>query len=55
MNEGDKVKVSGAPGYADFQAVVLMELGERIVVEYEWGGDREVTVVPVRCVALADG
>lgn len=50
------VKVTGAPGYTDFDAAALAEVTypdeeSRTVVTFLWEGKREFAVVPTRCVS----
>lgn len=55
-----KVKVSGAPGYADFDGELVMNLvsadGRLLsTVEFVWEGKRDTAIVPRRCVTYAPG
>jgi hypothetical protein len=54
-----KVKVSGAPGFADFEGELLMDVlsvdGRRLaVVGTEVDGKRDFELVPRECVTEAD-
>lgn len=55
-DEYPAVRVTDAPGYADFDAVLLVAPAadwiQVVVVGFEWEGKREVAVVPARCVTL---
>ncbi|MFJ2176422.1 hypothetical protein ACIOHE_26465 [Streptomyces sp. NPDC087851] len=53
------VRVTNAPGYADFDGVLLLEPSEDwpvnvVIVGFEWEGKREVAVVPRHCVTRLD-
>ncbi len=50
------VRVTGAPGYEDFDGTLLMWPPDdwpvrMAVVGFEWEGEREVAVVPTSCVS----
>lgn len=56
MSDYPKVKVSGAPGYTDFEGELIMDVlsvDDRplVAVGYEWDGSRDVAVFPRSCVS----
>lgn len=59
VDEYPAVRVTDAPGYADFDAVLLVAPAadwiQVVVVGFEWEGKREVAVVPARCVTPLTG
>jgi hypothetical protein len=56
MSDYPPVRVTGAPGYEDFDGVLLLECPpdwpiRRHVVGFEINGQRDVAAVPVECVS----
>lgn len=52
------VQVSGAPGYADFTAELLMNVvtpdgAELTAVSFQWNGSTEFAIVPTACITPA--
>ncbi len=49
-----RVKVCGAPGYADFEGVLLwsQDSWPRGVVGFEWEGKQEIAVIHPECITL---
>lgn len=48
-----KVRVTGAPGYADFEGVLVLDseyFPAKVVVGFEYEGAQELAVVPRECV-----
>ncbi len=54
-NEYPRVRVTGAPGYADFEGELIMNVKSvddrsLSVVGFEWKGKRDFDLVPAECV-----
>lgn len=59
-SEYPRVRVSGAPGYADFEGELILAPADdwpvrKAIVGFEREGKREVAVVPEECVTRLDG
>lgn len=58
--EYERVKVTDAPGYADFEGVALLWPADdwpvrKVIVGFEWEGERDHAVIPEECVTRLDG
>jgi predicted membrane GTPase involved in stress response len=59
-SEYPRVRVTDAPGYADFDGELIMNVMSAddrplSVVGFEWEGKREVALLPRTCVTVLDG